>query len=236
MAAGEKPHRDNSLHHGHRQRMKARVRQEGLTGFADHEVLELLLFYAIPQRDTNELAHQLLRHFGSLSAVLSAPYEKLLDVPGVGPHAASLISIIPDLFRRFQKDRWDSRHAFHSLTELGQYATGLFVGEENECFYIICMDVHCRIIHTQRLAEGVVNDVQVYPRRLAEVALQHHAKIVALAHNHPGGLLRPSSADIELTKTVMSLMRQLDINFADHYIVCGDEFYSFAKKGMLFCD
>ena len=236
MTTGEKQVKAASVHQGHRARMKERLRQEGLGSFADHQVLELLLFYAIPQRDTNELAHRLLRHFGTLSGVLGASYEQLQEVPGIGAHAASLISMMPELFRRYQKDRWENRVQITSLTELAEFACSLFVGVERETFHLICMDTQNRIIAAPRLAEGVVNEVRIYPRTMVELALRHNAKSVALTHNHPGGSLKPSAADIDLTRNAIRTLRPIDINVWDHIIVCGDQYYSFSKMGMLFCD
>ena len=224
----------NNVHSGHRQRLKERSLAEGLDSFDSHQLLELLLFYAIPYKDTNELAHRLLDHFGSFSAVLDADYNQLLEVKGVGLNTASLLTLIPGLCRRYQLDRWGERIHIDSSYTLGEYAVNLFIGCNYEKFYLICLDAQSNVIQSVLINEGTLNEVSVYPRVVVETALRHKAHSVVLSHNHPGGTLRPSAGDIQLTRRLVAVLNEINISVNDHIIVCGNRYISFAAKGLLF--
>ena len=179
------------MHKGHRKRLKERFLRDGLDSFEQHQVLELLLFYSIPRRDTNELAHKLLKRYGSLSGVFEADTEDLKKVSGIGENSAVLLSLIPDISRRYIKDRWEDRPLLNSSTKAGKYATSLFIGRIYEVFYVICLDSQNRVNRAQLVHEGTINESPIYPRIIVETVLRHKANSVILAHNHPGGSLTP---------------------------------------------
>ncbi|HOQ01763.1 MAG TPA: DNA repair protein RadC [Acetivibrio clariflavus] len=221
------------MHEGHRKRLKMRFLKEGLDSFEPHQVLELLLFYSIPRKDTNELAHKLLERYGSLSGVFDADIKDIVKIQGIGENTAFLLNLIPHLARKYYNDKWGPKPELNSSSKAGNYAISLFAGRNYEAFYIICLDAQNRVNYSELVHEGTINEAPVYPRLLVEAAIRHKANSVILAHNHPGGTLTPSRADIEATKTICTALESISIKVIDHIIVCGDKYYSFAENGKL---
>lgn len=222
-----------NLHEGHRQRIKNRFLEEGLDGFDDHQVLELLLFYCIPMKDTNELAHKLLTEFGSLAGLFEASPEEICTRCKVTHNSAVLLSIIPSLSRRYFKGKWGEKPLINSSSKAGEYAVSLFVGRTYEAFYLLCLNAQNRVNYAALVHEGTINEAPVYPRLIVETALRHQASTVILAHNHPGGTLRPSGADKEVTERIVAALGAISIQVADHLIVAGNDYYSFMEHGLL---
>ncbi|AUG57775.1 RadC family protein [Acetivibrio saccincola] len=221
------------MHTGHRKRLKKRFLEEGLDSFEPHQVLELLLFFSIPRRDTNEIAHRLLKRFGSLSGVFEADIKDLMEVNGIGENSAFLISMIPQLSRRYLNDRWRDKPQLNSSSKAGNYAVSLFAGRTYEVFYVICLDAQNRVNYAALVHEGTINEAPIYPRIIVETALRHKANSVILAHNHPGGSLNPSRGDVEATKVIKNALESISIKVVDHIIVCGEKYVSFAERGLL---
>lgn len=221
------------LHEGHRRRIKARFLVEGLDSFADHQVLEMLLFYCIPMKDTNELAHNMLQEFGSLAGLMEADPKDICTRCNVSENVAILVSIIPSLARRYFKGKWGDKPVLTSSVKAGEYAKTLFVGRTYEAFYLICLDAQNRVNYAALAHEGTINEAPVYPRLIVEMALRHQANSVILAHNHPGGSIGPSSADIEVTRRVAATLEGISIQVADHIIVAGDQYFSFVENHLL---
>ena len=221
------------MHEGHRERMKNRFITEGLDNFEQHQVLELLLFFTIPMKDTNLLAHDLIKKYGSLSGVLEADPDDLVKVLGVGMNTALLLSLIPSLSRRYMNDKWGDKPQLNSTSKAGEYARTLFSGRLNEAFYAICLDAQNRVNYAALVQEGTIDSAAVYPRIIIETVLRHQASSIILAHNHPGGSLQPSSADIDATKKIISACDAISIRVVDHIIVAGEHYFSFADKGLM---
>lgn len=221
------------MHNGHRERVRKRFLNEGLDNFEPHEVLELLLYYAVPRRDTNELSHKLLKKYGSLSAVLEASVSDLEKNGGLSQSTAVLMSLIPHLSRRYMQDRWGNRPIIGDSTAAGEYCVSLAAGRLYEVFYVICMDKQRRVIRAEIVFEGTVDETPAYPRHIVETVLRYNAQNVILMHNHPSGSLQPSGADIEVTKRVVTVLEAMDINVVDHIIVAGERFTSFADRGLM---
>lgn len=223
-----------NLHSGHRKRLRARFCEEGLAGFNDHQVLELLLFYAIPRGDTNEIAHRLLKQFGCLSAVMDARVIDLQKVAGVGEQAAAFIHTLPALLRRYQHDKIvRDAPVLNSAKTVGDYVKPLMAGRTREVFYVLCLDSRLRVKMPVLISQGTVKDAYVHPREVVEAALAHHASAVVLAHNHPSGDFTPSKADHRLTKQLVQALGLIDINVLDHVIIADDQSYSFAEMGVM---
>jgi DNA repair protein RadC len=220
-------------HDGHRKRLRERFEQSGLDAFHDHEVLELLLTYAIPRRDVKPLAKTLLGEFGGLSAVLDAPLSRLKQISGVGGHAAILLSLAPRLLDRYQQDRWQKRQAFHSTPEVVAFLRPELSGEVTEVFCVLALNSQNALIAMERVQQGTVNKTIVFPRLVVEAALKHRATAVILAHNHPSGEPKPSAADRQLTLRLRKTLHDLDITVHDHIIIAGPAYYSFAENGEL---
>ncbi|MEA4807627.1 DNA repair protein RadC [Acetobacterium wieringae] len=224
---------DKNPHKGHRQRVKKRVINEGIDSFEDHQILELLLFYCIPMKDTNELAHQLIHHYGSLSGVFDADPRDLCDQVGVTENTAILLSLIPALARRYQQGKFKEKAVLNSTTKAGEYTMALFTGRLNEAFYVICLDSQNKVNQATLLHEGTINEAPVYPRLIVETALRHQAASIILAHNHPGGSQKPSQADLDVTRKIKAATEAIAIPVVDHIIVAGEGYYSFAENRVL---
>lgn len=204
-----------------------------MDNFEPHQVLELILFYSIPRKDTNEIAHELLKKYGSISRVFEADIRDLMKTPGVGENTAFILSMVPSLSRRYFKDKWGTKPVIDSSTTAGQYAVSLFAGRMYEAFYLICLDSQNRVNFPELIQEGTINESPVYPRLIVEAALRHQSNSVILAHNHPGGSMKPSQADIEVTERIRTALEAISIHVIDHIIVAGDKYVSFAEKGLL---
>jgi DNA repair protein RadC len=224
----------DNLHRGHRERLRRRFLAEGLDAFEDHQVLELLLFHVIPRSDTNPISHQLLRRFGSLSAVLEADPRDLATMEGVGEQAAVFLSLIPQVTRRYFQDRVSrDRPRLTTSEAVADYLVPLMAGRPEEVFYVLCLDTQCRLLYPALIGEGTVKEAHVHPRHVVEEAIRHRAASVILAHNHPGGTAHPSNQDHQLTRHLVQALGALDIPVLDHIIVAGQQTYSFTREGVL---
>ena len=219
-----------SIHNGHRQRLKDRFRREGLDNFDELYVLELLLFYCIPRADTNPLAHRLLDHFGSLTAVLEASPEELEKVEGVGKNASTFLSLVMQVDRYYQVKRSEPGRILSKLEECGNYMLPYFVNRDCETVFILCLDAKCKVICCKMVGEGSVNSANVPIRRVVEIALVAKATTVILAHNHPSGLAIPSADDIQTTYRLAAALDAVEITLADHIVVSNGDFVSMVQS------
>ncbi len=226
--------RGDNLHSGHRERLRKRFQEEGLDGFEGHQILELLLFHAIPRGDTNPIAHRLIKRFGSFSAVLEADPKDVASVEGVGEKAALFLAMIPQVTRRYFHDRvLRDRPQLNSSESVAEYLVPLMAGRPEEVFYVLCLDTQCRVVYPALVSEGTVKEAVVYPRHVVEEAIRHRAAAVILAHNHPAGTTKPSQQDHRLTRLLVQVLGSLDIKVLDHIIVAGSETFSFAREGVI---
>ena len=221
-----------NLHAGHRQRMKQKFLNHGLDGFSDHEVIELALYYCIPQKDTNIRAHELLEEYGSIANLFDAEYASLRK-SHLTENAATYFKLVQALGARIEMDRAKARKVLNSSDTVGNYARHLFIGQKAEVFYLLCLDGRCRLIQAVCLQEGTVDKVAIYTRTVVESALKFHAKNVIIVHNHPSGSLRPSLKDIETTETILEALRPIGINLLDHVIIADSGYYSFVRNNQM---
>ncbi|MGI6664997.1 MAG: RadC family protein [Christensenellaceae bacterium] len=217
------------MHKGDRERMRERFYKTGLEGFHDHEVLEYILYFAIPRRDTNALAHTLLSHFGSLEKVLLADVAELEKVAGIGEQSAALLSLFAPVAKRLFSAPAKQK-PLNTSALAASYIQPILYGRHTECLYLICMDHNYTILHEQIAVEGSIDSLPVYPREIAAIALRHNATRIILAHNHPSGNATPSRQDITFTKEIIDALLPLNIILADHLITTRDAYYSFAEK------
>lgn len=224
---------DKNLHEGHRQRVKTRYLAEGLDAFEDHQVLEMLLFFCIPMKDTNELAHKMIQEFGSLAGLFEANPKEISRRCGVSENTAILVSLAPPLARRYFKGKWGDKPNLNSSSKAGEYAASLFAGRTYEAFFVICLDTQNRVNYAALVHEGTLNEVPVYPRLIVELVLRHQANSVILAHNHPSGTMNPSNEDIEITRTIISALEPISVKVLDHIIVVGDKYMSFKQRNLI---
>ena len=219
------------LHDGHRNRLKNRFLNEGLTNFEDHNVLELLLFYSIPRSDTNEIAHELLNKFGSLHGVFEAGMEDLMSVNGISRHSAVLIKMIPELFVVYGRDKVRDIQKINSSDDAKQFFVPRFYGKVREEVQIVLLDDKMNIIKWVKIYEGSVNSANVPIRKIVEIAIENRATNVIIAHNHPTGLILPSKDDLRATAKVREALALVDIKLLDHVIVSDNEAASLKDSG-----
>jgi DNA repair protein RadC len=217
---------DKGLHDGHRERVKQRFRNEGLRHFETHQMIEMLLFYGIPRRDTNEIAHQLLNTFGSLSSVLEADYEELLHIKGMTTGAATLINFCGKLSQAYYEDKFSTGNVLQSTPETGAFLVPKFMAMKNEAVMLVCLDNRCKVLNCSVIFEGSVNAAEINVRLALQQALRYNATSVILAHNHPSGQSTPSQEDVRTTMTVAKALSMADIRLLDHIIVAGNTYTS----------
>ena len=207
--------------------------KEGIDHFQDHQILEMLLFYVIARKDTNEIAHGLIKEFGSFSGVLDAEVEDLQKVEGIGENAAIFLASFAPAAKRYNYCKWCKKPHLNSSAKAGEFAMTLFQDLRYECFYMICLDNQNYVKYTAKTFEGTINEAPVYPRLVVETALKHGASSVILAHNHPGGSLKPSQGDIHVTKKIKDALGMIDVKVVDHIVVGNNKFFSFAEEGLV---
>ncbi len=230
FVAEAKQKKPANVHSGHRLRVKERFFKEGLDHFEPHQVLEMLLFFGIPMKDTNELAHTLLDTFGSLYKVFEASFEDLKQVKGVTDHVACLICFCGQLAKRYWVDRCGVGEILDTSQKIGEYVKYRFVGEQNEAVYLVSMDNRRKLLNCTKIASGSVNSADINIRNAIRQALKDNATVVALAHNHPNGHACPSSADVRTTEMFSRALAVADIHLVDHIVVAEDDFVSMAQS------
>lgn len=216
-------------HIQHRQRLKARFSEGGFVGFSDHEILELLLCYALPRRDTNQIGHALIDRFGSLSHVFEADIGALCEVSGISEHSALLLKMIPELCRAYLTDKGKEVKSYADYDDAGRFFVNRFVGVSREEVYAAFLDNGYHMLDCVRLGEGVVNASPVNIRKVATLALLRNAAFVMLAHNHPGGTVIPSGDDLNVTRAVSAALELLGVRLTEHYIVAGEQYIGIMK-------
>lgn len=222
------------IHDGHREKMRRRFLSGGLEHFADHEALELLLFYAIPRRDTNPIAHALMERYGSLSAVLSAPVEDLQKVEGIGESAAILLKLVPHLCSKARLADARRQDVILNRTDrAGLYLMEYFAGETHEVIYQLGLDRKGKVLFCKKLGEGSVGSAALDLRKLVENAILNNASSVVLAHNHPSGVALPSQEDYAATDRARAALATIGVVLSDHIIVADGTFVSMKDSGWL---
>lgn len=221
-------------HDGHRERLWQRYLRAGLDALDDVQVLELLLFFTIPRKDTNPIARRLLDHFGGLASVLEATPEELQQVEGVSAQSAVLLTLFPAVAKRHLLERENPGEILNTFSKCGYYLLPYFFGERDEVVYLLCLDGKLKVRNCQMMYRGSVNNVQVSARRLAETAIACGATYVVLAHNHTSGIALPSREDEAVTRFIHSALDGVGIHLIDHIVVANDDFVSMAESGFDF--
>lgn len=222
-----------SVHEGHRERMRRQMKTSGMDSLSDVQLLEVALYYAIARRDTNEIAHALLRRFGSLSGVLEAPRAELLKIDGVGESAADLLLLFIQMERRHLMDRAGRQTILDTTYKCAQYLMPRFIGEQEEVVYLLCLDAKCKALDCSLIHRGAVNMTAISVRKIVKAALDHNATSVVVAHNHPSGLALPSREDRATTLALKAALDAVDVVLVDHVIVADEDFVSLADDGLL---
>ena len=224
-----------SIHDGHRQRLKERFLREGLDGFTDIQVLELLLFYVVPRKDTNPMAHALLDRFGTLARVLDAPVSRLTQVDGITENGAAFLKLVREIDRRYVLSQGRDI-ILNTIDDCCNYLSRFFKGKKNETVFLLSLDAKLKVLSCREVGEGSVNYASVPIRRCVEMALEDGATSVILAHNHPSGIAVPSGDDIHTTRRLATALSAVEIQLVDHIVVAEDEYVSMVQSGIRFDD
>ena len=214
-------------HAGHRQRLRESFLAAGAGAMPEHQLLELLLTYAIPRRDVNPIAHRLIKRYGSLAAVLRADAAELKNIDGVGESAATLIALAGAMRNVSERPRRKQR--LTNPQKAAEYCMELLKEHKYEMMYLVSLDSGMRPLHDDVVSSGTIDQSTVYPRIIAECALRHAAAYAMLCHNHPSGNPRPSDGDVALTKAMFGVLEGIGIQLYDHIIVGDEGAYSMAR-------
>lgn len=213
-------------HTGHRKRVKTEFLARGLEGWSEHRVLELLLFYALPQGDVNALAHELIDRFGSLAGVLDASPDELCKMKGISEHTAVLLRLVPALSGQYLSSRCEISRLIHNPEQARVLLEPCFRGARNEQSYVLCLDGKNRPLGVRKLSEGCIDATAVNTRRIAEEAMALRAAKVYLAHNHISNIALPSGADVNSTMVIKQALAGIGVELVDHLIFVDDDMVS----------
>jgi DNA repair protein RadC len=229
MSTGD-PH-----YHGHRQRLRERFLKSGLAGFADYEVIELLLTLAVPRSDVKQPAKALIARFGSLRGILDAPIEDLRAIAGIGSVTPAALQIIKAAATLYLQQCGEGRDSLVDPARLADFWRMRIGALRNEVFEVAYLDSAHRLVRdgVETLEEGTIDRAAVYPRRVIEAALRRGAAALVLAHNHPNGNVTPSEHDKVLTRAIVLGADTVHLKVVDHLIVSAQETFSFRKAGLL---
>jgi len=211
---------------GHRKRLRERFEENGISALHLHEIVELMLTYVIPRRDTKQVARELTRRYKSLNALLNAPAEELVKVEGMGPRSAGLFSFVREVAALCLKEKYERKSVIAHRRDAEEYLRFHFGLRRDEYVAVLFLGNRNHVIETEIIAEGTVNQCTVYPRIIMERALRYHAASIIIAHNHPGGGLTPSEADWVLTGELFAICSLLGIPLLDHLVISQEKVVS----------
>jgi len=218
---------------GHRERLRARFCKAGIDGVQDYELLELVLFRAIPRRDVKPLAKDLIAKFGGFAEVLAAPIERLVEVKGISESVAQELKIVQAAAIKLTQERILKRPVISSWNDLLSYCRASMADEKIELFRIMFLDKKNILIADEVQQRGTIDHTPVYPREVVKRALELGASAIILVHNHPSGDPTPSTADVEMTKQIINAAKALNIRVHDHLVIGHKHHASFKSLGLL---
>jgi DNA repair protein RadC len=218
---------------GHRSRMRARLLAAGPQALADHEMLEMVLFLALPRRDTKPLARALLARFGSFAGAIAAPAVELCTIDGLAEAGVAALKLVQGAALRLALAEVINRPVMGNWDRLMAYLTATLAREPVEQFRVLFLDTRNRLLADEAMGRGTVNHTPVYPREVVKRALELHSTALILVHNHPSGDPTPSAADIDMTREIRGAAAALSIALHDHVIIGADRWLSFRREGLL---
>ena len=221
-----------SEHSGHRERLRRRFIDNGLDGFEEHQALELYLFYAIPRRDTNPLAHRLLERYRNIGGVCDAPIDELERDFGLSESAAALLKLLPEMSRLYNESKLSDTNLIGPET-VGDMIARRFIGRTSEAVALLLGSAKGKILYFDIVAKGSVSSSDFPLRRIVDLAIRHNARTAYIAHNHPSGSLLPSRADIDVTKLLDSTLSSVGVHLLDHFIVADNEYASLREYDLI---
>lgn len=218
---------------GHRERIKNKYGQNGFCGWQDYEVLELVLTFCIPRKDTKPIAKELVKRFKTFAGVLDASPQQLMDVNGIGKNAATFLKVLKDSSAHYLKAHAVSKDYISDPQVFTDYIRSFLKGQRNETVMAVFLDKQNAVLKTGVLQSGTVDKAVVFPRQVVEQALEHKAVNVILAHNHPAGACKPSQADLDVTDRIASALKTVEISLLDHIIISENAYFSFNDHNLI---
>lgn len=215
------------IHDGHREKLRDSFIEVGLEGKTDHQILELLLTYAMPRIDVNPLAHELIDTFGSLSGVLDADLSELTKVKYISKYGAVLLKLIPEISAKYYQSKHGKRVHLNTVNAIKDYMMPQLANEKTEVFYVLCLDTHLNLIRAIKHSEGSPSKTAIDIRSLANQVLNTGTDRIILVHNHLSNSATPSVSDIEATKRITTAFELINVTVLDHIIISGDNYFSF---------
>lgn len=223
-----------NIHREHRKRLREKFRNVGIDGFAEHELIELLLFYSIPVMNTNTLAHELKKEFGGLVNILNADEDHLISIKGMGENTLTLIKFIRECIYKYINEVNNISNVRLTPANINTYIKSLFFGHTREMLYAVLLDSDCVVKKVRKISVGTVNATPLYPREIVKFAVNEHYPYMILAHNHPTGDPLPSDEDLKITKSTELALNFIGVRLVDHVIVAGDTVTSISKSFNIF--
>lgn len=223
---------DSSVHNGHRQSVKKKFIENGLDVFKPHEALELYLYYAIPRKDTNPLAHRLLDRFVTLAGVCDAPIDELMNEFGLSENTAVLLKLLPQMSRLYNESKVNNDNIIE-LETIGDVIKTKFIGRIEEVVVLLLGDAKGKIIFFDVVAKGSINSSDMPIRKIVDLSIRHNAKLAFIAHNHPSGNALPSHADISTTAALARTLRTVGVRLYDHFIITDDDYVSLRESNLM---
>ncbi len=220
-------------HSGHRKRMRNRYLNTGFDSFEAHEILEMILYYCYPQKDTNPIAHKLLDTFGSISAIFDAPFDALVK-SGVSENVATYLKMIPDVSRVYLDDKNSNKNKIVYIDRLGSYFINKYIGRIDEHLMLLLLDSKCKELFCGVVSAGTTSSSDVNIRKIIDLAMRYNATNAVIAHNHPSGVALPSRSDLKATQVLSSTLSAVGVNLLDHIIIADDDYISLKDSAL--CD
>ena len=220
---------DSSVHKGHRKTLKKKFIENGLDLFEPHEALELYLYYAIPRKDTNPLAHRLLDRFVTLAGVCDAPIDELIEEFGLTENTAVLLKLLPEMARLYNESKLSNDNVI-DLDTIGDLIKSKFIGRTEEVVVLLLGDAKGKIIFFDVVAKGSVNSSDMPIRKIVDLSIRHNARLAFIAHNHPSGNALPSKNDLATTDALKATLNTVGVRLFDHFIVTDDDYVSLRES------
>ncbi len=223
---------NSSVHDGHRKTVKKKFIENGLDVFEPHEALELYLYYAIPRRDTNPLAHRLLDRFVTIAGVCDAPIDELMNEFGLTENTAVLLKLLPQMSRLYNESKLSDENII-KLDTIGDLMKSKFIGRTEEVVVLLLGDAKGKIIFFDVISKGSINSSDIPIRKIVDLSIRHNAKLAFMAHNHPSGNALPSKSDVDTTLLIRTTLKTVGVHLYDHFIVTDDDYVSLRESNMI---